>query len=334
MKDIKISVIIPVYNVQQYLPECLKSVISQSLKEIEIIIINDGSTDDSLNICKKFARKDNRIVIIDKQNEGVWAARNDGIRNATGEYIAFLDSDDLFSNTASLENLYKAALDNNVKIVGGKRERIFLNGNIKTDDGTTKVCGVDFSADGLTQYSDFQYDYGYWCYIYNRKLLLENAIFFPPYQRFQDPPFFVKAMYTAGKFYMLNEPVYRYRIVDGDEKYTSQKTIDQLHGTIDNLVFSKQNNLPKLHFITAIRLNTECSYMASRNLESNQINEILRLLIEANSSVDYLWLDKESLPIKKPFVIDFFYDLVKTTIKYEKIRNRKIFKPIRKMLRK
>lgn len=92
----KISVIIPVYNVEKYLPRCLDSVISQTYDDIEIICINDGSTDNSLNVLNEYAQKDNRIIVIDKQNEGVSAARNDGLNRATGEVIMFLDSDDAY----------------------------------------------------------------------------------------------------------------------------------------------------------------------------------------------------------------------------------------------
>lgn len=105
---IKISVIIPVYNVEKYLRECLNSVINQTLKDIEIICINDGSTDSSLEILKEYAAKDKRISIIDKENEGLSATRNLGINLAKGEYISFVDSDD-YLDLNFYEKLYKTA---------------------------------------------------------------------------------------------------------------------------------------------------------------------------------------------------------------------------------
>jgi glycosyltransferase involved in cell wall biosynthesis len=90
----KISIIIPVYNAEKYLEKCINSVILQSLRSCEIILINDGSKDSSLAICKEFAKRDNRIIVIDKENGGVSSARNAGLEQATGEYIAFVDSDD------------------------------------------------------------------------------------------------------------------------------------------------------------------------------------------------------------------------------------------------
>lgn len=90
----KVSIIIPVYNTGKYLKECLDSVVSQTLTDIEIVCINDGSTDGSLDILKEYSQKDNRIVVIDKENEGVSVARNIGLEKSSGEYIMFLDSDD------------------------------------------------------------------------------------------------------------------------------------------------------------------------------------------------------------------------------------------------
>ena len=90
MNNPKISVIVPVYNVEKYLSECLDSIINQTLKDIEIICVNDGSTDNSLSILKEYASKDNRIKIIDKENEGLGYTRKVGLDNATGDYILFV----------------------------------------------------------------------------------------------------------------------------------------------------------------------------------------------------------------------------------------------------
>ncbi len=90
----KISIIVPVYNVENYLKKCLDSIVNQTFKDIEIILINDGSTDNSLNICKEYAKKDHRIRLINKPNGGLSSARNVGIDLSTGEYLGFVDSDD------------------------------------------------------------------------------------------------------------------------------------------------------------------------------------------------------------------------------------------------
>lgn len=101
----KISIVIPIYNVEQYLSRCLDSVINQTYKNMEIILVNDGSKDNSLEVCKDYQKKDSRIIIIDKINEGVSIARNTGIEAATGKYIGFVDPDD-WIEPDMYENMY------------------------------------------------------------------------------------------------------------------------------------------------------------------------------------------------------------------------------------
>ena len=103
---IKISIIVPIYNVEDYLPRCLNSLINQTLKEIEIICVIDGSTDNSYKITKKYAKKDKRIKILNlESNKGVSVARNTGIKHAKGEYLGFIDADD-FVDSRFFEHLY------------------------------------------------------------------------------------------------------------------------------------------------------------------------------------------------------------------------------------
>ena len=112
----KISIIIPCYNAEKYLPKCLDSLINQTLKDIEIICVNDGSTDGSLSILKDYGKKDNRIVIIDKENSGPSSCRNIGIEKATGEFIQFVDSDD-WIEPETCEVCYQKSLENDVDMV-------------------------------------------------------------------------------------------------------------------------------------------------------------------------------------------------------------------------
>ena len=111
-----ISVIIPVYNVEKYLRDCLSSVINQTYKDLEIICINDGSKDNSLSILEEYAKIDKRIIIINKENAGVSAARNDGIEKSTGEYLFCLDSDD-YIDKDFFELFYNNAKQNNSDLV-------------------------------------------------------------------------------------------------------------------------------------------------------------------------------------------------------------------------
>lgn len=104
----KVSVIVPVYNVEKYLSECLESLINQTLSDIEIICVNDGSTDDSRNVLERYAASDKRIAVVNQTNKGLSAARNSGVKTARGRYLYFLDSDDFIDRNA-LEYLYQEA---------------------------------------------------------------------------------------------------------------------------------------------------------------------------------------------------------------------------------
>lgn len=116
MLEGKISVIVPIYNSENDLDQCIESIVNQTYKNLEIILVNDGSKDNSVNICKKWESKDSRIILIDKQNEGVAKARNDGLKKATGDYIGFVDHDD-FIEPEMYETMLKDMQEHNADIV-------------------------------------------------------------------------------------------------------------------------------------------------------------------------------------------------------------------------
>lgn len=120
----KISIIVPVYNVEKYLEKCVKSIINQTYTNLEILLINDGSTDNSLEICKKLIKIDDRIKIFDIKNSGVSFARNFGVENSTGKYIVFVDSDDYVSKNM-VELLYYALKKEDADFSVGKVEHIY-----------------------------------------------------------------------------------------------------------------------------------------------------------------------------------------------------------------
>ena len=114
-KNALLSIIIPVFNTEKYLIDCLESVTGQTYKNLQIICVNDGSTDNSLKILEDYSKKDSRIIIIDQANKGLSGARNSGLEKATGDYIAFLDSDD-WVDLDFYEKLYNAIIKNNCEI--------------------------------------------------------------------------------------------------------------------------------------------------------------------------------------------------------------------------
>jgi glycosyltransferase involved in cell wall biosynthesis len=212
----KISIIIPVYNSEEFLEECLNSSIHQTLQEIEIVIINDASTDKSLQIIKDFQVKDSRIKLIDfKKNKGNGHGRNEGIKKAKGEYILFLDSDDWLENNVAELTYKKAVKENYELIVFGYTQHIsFLNNEKKS-----KELYLPQIADGS---DDFYYYFMMhrkgmysmpWIYLISRALLIEKKIEFSVGIYFEDIIFVAKALNSIQKIGVLNNaPLYNYRI--------------------------------------------------------------------------------------------------------------------------
>ena len=133
---VKISVIMPVYNGEKYLEKTCLNLSKQTLTDIELICVNDGSTDNSLNILEKLADKYDFIKIINQENQGSGVARNNGIENAIGEYIAFLDADDIYVDVDALEKMYEYGSKHDADMVGANQKRVSIDGNL---DISTRV---------------------------------------------------------------------------------------------------------------------------------------------------------------------------------------------------
>lgn len=225
--DIKISVIVPVYNMEKYLPQCLDSIISQTLQDIEIIAVNDGSTDNSLNILTDYQNNFSRLHIIDQANQGAGTARNKGINCAKGKYLIFMDPDDYYPSDDCLETLYMAAQRENVQICAGKRID-FCEGKYRDGDGAGDYSNC--KENGVVYSKDYPSIYAHQRYLFSAKLIKKNNIYFSAYRRFEDPPFTVKALGCAGRFYQLDKPVYVHRIGYKQNEYSVDTCIDIMHG--------------------------------------------------------------------------------------------------------
>lgn len=206
---IKISVIIPVYNVELYLSDCLNSVCGQTLQDIEIICIDDGSTDNSSKILKNYAQKDSRICVIRQENRGPSAARNTGIKQAKGEYVSFIDSDDWVSKNFC-ETLYHMAKKNNADICGcgfktikkGKeRIRLAFKKTIVAHTLNAKFRLFNMPA------------YNYACNkIYRRQMLLDKGLWFIEERYYEDIVWSTLVMQAADKAVCAPKAWYYYRV--------------------------------------------------------------------------------------------------------------------------
>ncbi len=241
--SIKVSVIMPVYNTEKYLGECLDSILSQTLKEIEIIIVDDGSTDHSLLILERYARKYDNIMIFTQKNQGSGSARNQGIRHARGKYVIFIDSDDFYPSNDCLEALYNAAEENHVMMCGG----IIMEDSYGIRTVWRKKAIRDFCHNSIVRACDYASYSGHYRYLFRTDMIRKNDIFYPDYRRFQDPPFTVKALACAKVFYGLDKEVYIYRVGHKEVKYSLEVSIDILRGIRDVFQLAKENDFRKLY---------------------------------------------------------------------------------------
>ena len=210
MNPPKVSVIVPVYNIEKYIGQCVESIMAQTLREIEIICVNDGATDKSADILQYYALKDSRIIIVNKKNGGLSSARNSGLKKARGEYISYIDGDDWVAPDF-LEVMYNAAVRNDADIVRAPYKECFED---KQVDGY--ICSLFFRkhsrgcALGVNEHSIVV-----WNSLYKRSFLkkvFENGdCFDETILSAEDIPFTVRTSFLAGKIIPVTGTYYYYR---------------------------------------------------------------------------------------------------------------------------
>ena len=201
----KVSVIVPVYNTKQYLVRCLDALVGQTLEEIEIVIVNDGSTDDSPQILEEYAKKcPDKVRVLHKENGGQATARNLGIRECTGEYIGFADSDDYVDRTM-YERMYRLAKEKDCDLVECHYHYIQ-----ETEQGMQELKtrgNIRAYKNQKDMFIDPQVSP--WNKLYRREVLLENAIVFPEGLIYEDTAFYIKTIpYVRKAEYLPEHPVY------------------------------------------------------------------------------------------------------------------------------
>lgn len=226
-RKIKVSVIIPVYNVEKYIEKTLTTVINQTLKEIEIIIINDGSKDNSLSIVKKIMQKDNRIILIDKENEGVSKARNLGIRISKGEYIIFIDGDDWIEENY-LEDTYKKAKEDNYDMVlTDMFIDYFRTGKRKYREQASKNKSY-LGKEYLEFYYSGKIVRGLCNKLVKREIFIDNNLFFlENVPSGEDMNVTIKLGYLVKKVAKINKAYYHY--IQYPQSVTKQKTSNKIY---------------------------------------------------------------------------------------------------------
>ncbi len=231
---VKVSVIIPVYNVEEYLGECLNSVVNQTFEDIEIICVNDGSTDNSLEILNDYALRDNRIKVLTQENKRQGAARNLGMDKSSGVYVYFMDSDD-YIDLNTIEKLYDNAVSNNSDIVVSKIARFTDDGDkidysIPGFDFETQFKNVDFN-DFTFNYKDIkQYvlnrSFAPWMKLFKKDFLLENNLQFKEHIAYEDVLYHVQTFLKADRISFSPNFFYYYRNNPTSTMNTSENGLD------------------------------------------------------------------------------------------------------------
>ncbi|MDD6388172.1 MAG: glycosyltransferase family 2 protein [Bacilli bacterium] len=312
----KISIIVPVYNAQKYLKKCINSIINQTYKNIEILLINDGSIDNSLEICKEYEKKDSRIIVINKKNKGVSNTRNVGIKKSTGDYIVFIDSDDWFELDA-IETMYNIIKEKNLDMV---RFNYQINGKPQTS--YTNV--TDFEKNILNGNIP-----AYVCIFIFKKQFIKNILFKEDISMMEDTTFIVELLEKKPKLLLSDKVIYNYYLREdslsrGKKNYKKNiKDILKVNKYINEIL--KHNDLKIIANTKHVQLINE--YLLKMHRDGFDINEISdcynnllnnKYYIKIFNDLNESYLEKRDINIYKYIQKNQFDKLIKYFIKEEK----------------
>ena len=294
----KISVIVPVYNVEQYLPKCLDSIINQTFRDIEIICINDGSTDDSGKVLEEYAQKDSRIKILTQHNSGTAVARNLGLDNSASDYIAFIDSDDVVeANFISilLDNIEKTQAD--ISCCDFRKMHMDKHSFMQKNKVKTSYDPLSALLGGrLPIY------FNIWNKLYKKDVI--GNLRFENKNQYEDWIFSSILFTKIKKMCWTNQALYQYRIRN-DSTMRSPFNIDKLQSYVDgiNIVYAfYKNNCPE--FLTKIkktRIAQTLKMLMKRALKSNDTEIILQTQKEIKNLYKHKLVSYSGLSIKNKF---------------------------------
>ncbi len=230
----KVSVIVPIYNVEKYLEKCINSLLSQTLEDIQIILVNDGSKDNSGNIAKEYEKNNkDRVIYVEKENGGLSDARNYGLKYATGDFIAFLDSDDYIEKNA-YEEMYNKAIEENADYVECDFIWEFPN-KIRVD----KQYPYKNKKDMLSFVRVVA-----WNKLIKRQLITDNNLEFPKGLRYEDVEFTYKLIPFVNKFAYVDKPFIHYVQREGSIANVQNERTAEIFTVLDNVIeFYKKNNI-------------------------------------------------------------------------------------------
>lgn len=287
MKNPTLSIILPIYNVETYLADCLNSILNQDFEHYEILAINDGSTDNSLDVCKIFARKDNRIKIFNQPNKGLSEARNKGIQEATGEYLLFVDSDDFLKNGA-LVNISEHIRNYSTDVIIGLLYKYYNENEIYTetfDFSNKEVLVCDKEVFVKKAFKNISWSAPK--YIVRRKFVLDNSLKFKSGYLHEDVDWTTHLFLLAESFSFYNQPFYYHRMKRPGSIiniYSSKRAKDMIEITSE-LIELLNSEYKDFIFIEQVRSRLSESvfyYVSTIYFFKKEERKILLSLIEKN----------------------------------------------------
>ena len=282
---VKISVVVPVYNVANYLKKCLDSLVNQTFKDFEVICVNDGSTDLSLSILEGYALKDSRFKIITQENNGVSSSRNIGIKNVQGDYVIFVDADDWLEKNA-LEELYThiKGFESDITMFQFKSynentnefdESSYTNLEMIPDSLVTSNFTYDDVIDVLFKISHAPFNKLY------KKSLIDEILFPEGLGSGEDLDFFFTAFLNAEKISVVKKFLYNYRVFDDSSSMKGDKRlfdiVEVLTRVQENLIEKRIYEIVKDQFLMFIIVNLKFSYL---RLQDKFKDEFINLIKE------------------------------------------------------
>ena len=304
MNEIKVSIIVPVYNVQRYIVKCLDSLVNQTLSNIEVIVINDGSTDNSIDIIKKYEQKyQDKIIVIDKKNEGVGEARNCGIKIARGKYLGFVDSDD-YVELNMFEKLYNKANENNSDIAICQFKNVDEDYNFLETETIHLASNINTKKD-LNQL--IKINPAPWNKIYKKDLFVKNDIYFTKLW-FEDLEAITKVILSSDSITFVEEKLYcyLYRRSTSSSNIIKKDKLNDIFYIFDSIIsYLKEKELYTLYkeVIEYYFIKHICSYLIQikslNNVEYDEVSRKVKKYLNENFKrwsdnkyLDYLWIDK------------------------------------------
>ena len=250
-----ISIVVPVYNVEKYLRECVDSLLAQDFQDCEILLVDDGSTDSSGDMCDAYARQDGRIRVIHQENQGLSGARNTGIEAAQGEYLLFVDSDDYLPE-GTLSTLHALAVEHDADFVAGTFLRLFENGSLRPPRMRDPIHGVEVYTgyDKMDNYIRVpKQTNAVWGKLFARELFHETR--FPVGKLFEDVYVTYQLVHDARRIVLTEKPSYVYRRRAGSIalRPCSDRDYDVVEGRLQEQAFVLKH-YPEMEHHTCVRV--------------------------------------------------------------------------------